>query len=1615
MKGKILNRMRWSWMERGMRPFNCWLLLLLSLLSTWEGVCSQNCSDIQVSPVNTTALKIARSSIAKDLKEINITITIDQVTRFINSGDEEIIGKLKPGTNYNISIHVEYTNGSFNCNLSTATNPSPVTGLNSVKRATNLLTIEWMKPNDTRAVNYTYRITVTNVMDNVSSINYTKEGQTNFTVTGLNPGVEYRLSVESVTPERTLSSPEEVTNTTNPSSVTGLSVVNRTTNSLTIQWTKPTDRRASDYTYKITVTNVMNNDKWINNTKKGETNFTVTDLHPGDQYKLSVESVTPEGTLSSPENVTDTTNPSSVTGLSVVNRTTNSLTIQWTKPTDRRASDYTYKITVTNVMNNDKWINNTKKGETNFTVTDLHPGDQYKLSVESVTPEGTLSSPENVTDTTNPSSVTGLSVVNRTTNSLTIQWTKPTDRRASDYTYKITVTNVMNNDKWINNTKKGETNFTVTDLHPGDQYKLSVESVTPEGTLSSPENVTDTTNPSSVTGLSVVNRTTNSLTIQWTKPTDRRASDYTYKITVTNVMNNDKWINNTKKGETNFTVTDLHPGDQYKLSVESVTPEDTLSSPENVTDTTNPSSVTGLSVVNRTTNSLTIQWTKPTDRRASDYTYKITVTNVMNNDKWINNTKKGETNFTVTDLHPGDQYKLSVESVTPEGTLSSPENVTDTTNPSSVTGLSVVNRTTNSLTIQWTKPTDRRASDYTYKITVTNVMNNDKWINNTKKGETNFTVTDLHPGDQYKLSVESVTPEGTLSSPENVTDTTNPSSVTNLSVVNSTTVSFELKWTAPNDSRASDYTYNITATRVASRSSYRDLNTGVSTSSVTDPGSTEFNVTGLVPGEQYELTVKSVTPENTLSAPVMVTNTTNPSSVTGLSVVNRTTNSLTIQWTKPTDRRASDYTYKVTVTNVMNNDKWINNTKKGETNFTVTDLHPGDQYKLSVESVTPEGTLSSPKNVKNTTNASSVTELNAVERTTISLKIEWIEPSDRRASDYTYRITVTNVMDNHSWINNTKKGETNFTVTDLHPGDQYKLSVESVTPEDTLSSPENVTDTTNPSSVTDLSVVNRTAVSFELKWTAPNDSRASDYTYNITATRVASRSSYRDLNTGVSRSSVTDPGSTEFNVTGLVPGEQYELTVESVTPENTQSAPVMLTNTTIPDTISDFRCAGRTGYTIGVEWNKPKGRFSNFTATASDGDRLLINRTIGKENALSVANLQPGRKYTIKITTVSGQTYSKPEVKECWTNSQPIIIGAIMGSLLGLILIGVLLFFIFYRARRQRKKPDPGSSSMGVLFPEYKPIPLSDYERYFQKKHADTDIGFAEEYQSLANIGTEQSKEASQLPENRTKNRYTNIFPYDAARVKLSQQPDSSSSNYINASYMPGYNLEKAFIAAQGPLPHTVADFWRMIWEQKSNVIVMLTNCIELNRVKCEQYWPMDNRTSVYGDIAVKIISEEILPEWTIRNLLVEKAGCSQPRTVTQMHFTSWPDHGVPNTTDKLLQFQKFVRDHMIKNQGGLPVVHCSAGVGRTGTFIGLDYLMQRVEKESLVDVYGIVRKMRMNRTCMVQTESQYIFLHQCILDSIQQKDVSEPIYENQTDLIYENASAIKAAYNHNQ
>nr|XP_023660932.1 receptor-type tyrosine-protein phosphatase C-like [Paramormyrops kingsleyae] len=240
---------------------------------------------------------------------------------------------------------------------------------------------------------------------------------------------------------------------------------------------------------------------------------------------------------------------------------------------------------------------------------------------------------------------------------------------------------------------------------------------------------------------------------------------------------------------------------------------------------------------------------------------------------------------------------------------------------------------------------------------------------------------------------------------------------------------------------------------------------------------------------------------------------------------------------------------------------------------------------------------------------------------------------------------------------------------------------------------------------------------------------------------------------------------------------------------------------------------------------------------------------------------------------------------------------------------------------------------------------------------------------------------------------YVDILPYDHNRVQMSSSADGS--DYINASFIDGYKEAKKYIAAQGPKNETVTDFWRMVWEQQSSIIVMVTRCEEGNRNKCAQYWPSQERdTEIFEEFIVKINGEDHFPDYIIRRLCVtNKREKSTERDVTHIQFTSWPDHGVPGEPHLLLKLRRCVNS--FKNLFSGPIiVHCSAGVGRTGTYIGIDAMMEGLEAEGRMDIYGYVAQLRRQRCLMVQVEAQYILIHQALIEHTQFGDTEIPLSE---------------------
>ncbi|XP_069025814.1 receptor-type tyrosine-protein phosphatase T isoform X5 [Embiotoca jacksoni] len=306
-------------------------------------------------------------------------------------------------------------------------------------------------------------------------------------------------------------------------------------------------------------------------------------------------------------------------------------------------------------------------------------------------------------------------------------------------------------------------------------------------------------------------------------------------------------------------------------------------------------------------------------------------------------------------------------------------------------------------------------------------------------------------------------------------------------------------------------------------------------------------------------------------------------------------------------------------------------------------------------------------------------------------------------------------------------------------------------------------------------------------------------------------------------------------------------------------------------------------------------------------------------------------------------------------------------------------------------------------------IRVADLLQHITQMKCGQGYGFKEEYEALAE-GQTAPWETAKKDENRNKNRYGNIIAYDHTRVRLQLLDGDPHSDYINANYIDGYHRPRHYIATQGPMQETVRDFWRMVWQENSASIVMVTNLVEVGRVKCVRYWP--DETEVYGDIKVTLIETEPLAEYVIRTFTVQKKGHHEIRELRQFHFTSWPDHGVPCYATGLLGFIRQVK-FLNPPDAGPIAVHCSAGAGRTGCFIAVDIMLDMAENEGVVDIFNCIRELRSQRVNMVQTEEQYVFVHDAILEACLCGNTAIPVCEFRA--IYYNISRLDPQTNSSQ
>ncbi|XP_043083383.1 receptor-type tyrosine-protein phosphatase eta-like isoform X37 [Puntigrus tetrazona] len=738
------------------------------------------------------------------------------------------------------------------------------------------------------------------------------------------------------------------------------------------------------------------------------------------------------------------------------------------------------------------------------------------------------------------------------------------------------------------------------------------------------------------------------------------------------------------------------------------------------------------------------------------------------------------------------------------------------------------------------------------------------------------------------------------------------------------------------------------------------------------------------PSTESQTSVSTTAPVTTSS----LLNETQTSSPTSIFIHGHLTASVTTSSPSTESQTSASTTAPVTTSSLLTTTQTSSPTTAPVTTsslLTTTQTSTSTTAPVTTSSLLTTTQTSSPTTASVTTSSSS-TESQTSASTTAPVTTSSLLTTTQTSSPTTASVTTSS-----SSTESQTSASTTATATTSSPSTLQSQTSSPTTATATTSSPSTVQSQTSASTtapVTTNSLLTTTQTSTPTTAPVTTSSLLTTTQTSTPTTASVTTSSPSTLQSQTSASTTAPVTTNSLLTTTQTSTPTTPVTTSSLLTTTQTSSPTTTATTSSPSTFQSESSASTTPVTTSSLLTTTQ---TSSPTTPANTSSLSPESKKSASTAATASTSSPSTKSQTSATTSSSKTESNT-----W-----LIVGIVLAVIFFFFIIILTLFFC---SRRQTKKQCPDILAHTISNNISIALRIEDYEEYFKQKHKDSNCGFAEEYEELKTVGTAQSKNTALAIENKPKNRYGNVLPYDVSRVKLSMC-GSLLDDYINANYIPGYNSRKEFIAAQGPLPVTVNEFWRMVWEKNVHTIVMLTRCNEMGRVKCEKYWP--SGTNHYENFSVTTTSEIELESWTIRDFTIKNVKTAETRYIRQFHFTAWPDHGVPQTTEVLIDFRHLVREHMDQYSRHSPaVVHCSAGVGRTGTFIAIDHLIFQIERDSMVDIYGIVNDMRMHRPLMVQTEEQYVYLHQSAYDIIRSRTGSN------MDLIYQNAIELSVYQN---
>ncbi|KAB5571712.1 hypothetical protein PHYPO_G00228180 [Pangasianodon hypophthalmus] len=1459
---------------------------------------------------------------------------------------------LTPGKEYNITVVTHSGALNSSTSITTHTIPAGVTQLTvNNEGTTDSLRVSWTKAEGDVDL---YRMLLIQNSIVIRNESVTSQ-QTSHSFHMLKSGTPYRVVVISM--KNGVSSKQRVSEgCTVPAAVGGVSVSNNGRPDFLSVWWRPAQGEVDKYTVTLShYGNIIH----THTVPKSSSECVFNSLVSGRLYNISVN--THSGLYTNRTVVQERTQPSPVLTPCVTHMARDdSLRVYWRRP----AGDFDfYKIVVkhNNVIQHNTTVT---QSQDECVFTDLVPGRLYTVIIS--TWSGKYEASVSTHGRTLPGGVRNLTLLSRGTQELGVAWASAVGD-VDHYEVQI----VFNDMKVFHpvTLSSSTTQHVLSLLTPGRLYKIIVSTFS--GPNLSTRFIEGRTVPSKVKNIHVSNvEETSGLRVSWTPSQGDVDSYCVFLIGPGGVME----TRPTPKHINEITFSSLQPGEKYSIRVQSISGN--LHNNNTVTARTVPSPVASVQVDSDVSlSSVCVRWRAGQgvcdgfsvllqDERGS-VLRNVTLPPVSLQHEFIQ-------------LTPGRKYRILIHTLS--GGIQSRVAVTHTrTLPAPVTDLSILSRSSSSLSLGWSRP------EGDFDRFVVYLYRGDSSLQEQCSGGANMmscSFSHLRPGTEYRATV--LTGSAELSNKNSIHIRTVPAAVSSVCVESrNRTDTLYVSW-KPAAGEVSGYTVTLYDSN-QSQHARQHLSSDI----------TQLEFHGLVPGRLYftNITTHSANLSN-IAASISRTAPKPPSLFSYGDVTNT---SVEVKWAVPDGTDYDDFDLQWSPGDGLS----VINPYQSTTSCSrlLKDLYPGRLYTLRLRTVSRAGghaTYSQHIYIHIRTKPQRISSLHCRPLNSSAILCSWSAP---QADFDSYKVECFR-QDSGVLVNSrrTLRNSTLYHITNLEPDKRYRVSVKVVSDNMTSEAAEHST----------ITMIDRPPL-------PPLSIRVSKSTAHITKSSIFFHfncSWFSDANGAVQYFSIIV---TESDKSEDVQPEQPEQ------PE--QRHPLPSYRDYINNTLVKVY---QTGYFPSNCDDGLRGSTHTFNITLGSGMDTLGGKCENTDTERSVycdGPLKPNTAYRLSVRAFT-QLGSSPLFRDTFlslplvTDREPlggVIEGVSAGLFLIISVVGIIVILIC-RHKTHKVVQEPmvrmsvrreRTTSISRIRGNRRissPINILNFEAHLTKLQADSNYLLSQEYEDLKEVGRNQPLDTALLPENRGKNRYNNILPYDSTRVKLSCVDDDPSSDYINASYIPGNNFRREYIATQGPLPGTKDDFWKMVWEQNVHNIVMVTQCVEKGRVKCDHYWPFDQDPLYYGDLIVRMQSESVLPEWTIREFKI----CSEDqlnysRTVRQFHYTVWPDHGVPESTQSLVQFVRTVRDYINRTPGSGPsVIHCSAGVGRTGTFIVLDRVLQQLNTKDTVDIYGAVFDLRLHRSHMVQTESQYTYLHQCVRDVLrarklrsEQENLLYPVYEN--------------------